>query len=96
MGVFEKPLPLFAERLFPGTVGVAEHARDQADASLDNGHRGDLTARQNKVAEGYFSIDKGTHALVEAFVASANERNVRMRDQVGCYSLCKRSTLGRE
>jgi hypothetical protein len=64
----------FAEALEAGAVGVAEDAGEQADDGVDDDGCGEFASREDVVADGeLFVAEELAHALVDAFVAAADE-----------------------
>ena len=66
-------------RLVLGGGRVAEHAGEQARAGVDDRHGRDLAAGEHEVAEAHLLVDERAHALVEALVAAADERDAIAR-----------------
>ena len=75
MRIFEKPA---GEAFLVGRILVAENAREQADASLNECHGRDLPARENEIADGYFfQIPRFDHPLIKSLETAAEKQHAR-------------------
>ena len=78
-------------------VRVAEHAGEQADDGVHDDQRGQFAAGEDIVSDGDLTVaEEGVDALVDAFIAAAEEDDAVQCGQFPGDGLGERTALGRE
>ena len=90
-------LVAFAEAFVAAGVGVAEDAGEEADGGVEEDGRGEFAAGEDVVADGeLFVAEELRDALVDAFVAAAEEDDAVERGEAAGGGLGEALALGGE
>lgn len=93
LGELEHPISS-AERIIQAALFIAEHAGQQPDDSVNDGHRGHFASVEDKVANAdLFGLEDVQHALIKSFVATTHQHDTVAGGEVFGQPLVEPSTL---